>query len=204
MTVHRKTLVLRIALAAVSLVLIMIIIAATVHQRRAAEQAQQGYPGYGGDFVLQSADGSVALKDYRGKVVVLYFGFTFCPDVCPTSLAVLSLALKELTQAELDDLQVFFISLDPERDTPERLKAYGKSFHPKIIGLTGTPAEIKNVAGRYGVLYMKVDMPGSAMKYSIDHSSRFYVINRKGVLSALIYHGSEVKDIAEQLRQALH
>jgi len=203
MTAHRKRVIFSITIIVISLVLITIIIAVAIKQRQSVEQKQEGYLGYGGDFVLRSADGPVALKDYRGKVVVLYFGYAFCPDVCPTSLALLAMALKELTAKELEDLQVFFISVDPERDTVQQLKAYGQSFHPKILGITGTPDEIKAIAGRYGVLYMKVELPDSAMKYAVDHSSRYYVINRKGVLSALISHGSEVKDIAAQLREAL-
>ena len=160
----------------------------------------QGYPGFGGDFILQSAKGPVALSDYRGKVVVLYFGYTYCPDVCPTSLGLLSLALRQLKPQELAKLQTFFISVDPERDTLEKLKIYTEAFHPAIIGITGTTGDIAEVAKRYGVMYMKVDLPGSAMGYAVDHSSRYYVIGKDGMVKKFIEHGTSPDDIVASLR----
>jgi len=160
----------------------------------------QGYPGFGGDFILQSAKGPVALSDYRGKVVVLYFGYTYCPDVCPTSLGLLSLALRQLKPQELAKLQTFFISVDPERDTLEKLKIYTEAFHSAIIGITGTTGDIAEVAKRYGVMYMKVDLPGSAMGYAVDHSSRYYVIGKDGMVKKFIEHGTSPDDIVASLR----
>lgn len=157
-----------------------------------------------GDFILQSANGKVALADYRGKVVVLYFGYTFCPDVCPTSLGILSLALGELTAEELDNVQPLFISVDPERDTVERLKTYAEAFHPRIIGITGSSLEIASVAQEYGVLYMKVEMPGSALGYAVDHSSQYYVLNRDGTFNQKINHGTDPKEVAAVLRQVIN
>ena len=163
----------------------------------------KGLPGMGGDFVLQSAEGSVSLSDYRGKVVVLYFGYAFCPDVCPTSLGLLSLALGELKPQELNKIQTFFISVDPERDTVEKLKTYVNAFHPNIIGITGTADEITDVAKRYGVMYMKVELPGSAMGYAVDHSSRYYVIGSDGELKKFIEHGTSPDDIVASLRSIM-
>jgi protein SCO1/2 len=88
----------------------------------------------GGDFTLQSADGPVALKDFRGKVVLLYFGYTYCPDICPTSLAATADGLKELKPDELARVAVILISVDPKRDTPARLKEYARFFHPVFVG----------------------------------------------------------------------
>ena len=155
-------------------------------------------------FVLQSAMGPVALADYRGKVVVLYFGYAFCPDVCPTSLGILSLALNELSAEELGNVQPLFISVDPERDTVERLKTYAEAFHPSIIGITGSTLDIAEVSQQYDVLYMKVEMPDSALGYSVDHSSMYYVINRDGTLNQKISHGTDPKKIAEVLRRVLN
>lgn len=155
------------------------------------------------DFVLQSVTGPVALSDYRGKVVVLYFGYTFCPDICPTSLGILSLALNELSAEELANVQPIFISVDPERDTVERLKTYVEAFHPGIIGVTGSSVEIAHVAQQYGVLYQKVEMPDSALGYGVDHSSMYYVINRDGSLNQRINHGTDPKEVAAILRQVL-
>ena len=160
-------------------------------------------PEFGGDFVLRSADGPVSLSDYRGKIVVLYFGYTFCPDICPTSLGLLSLALGKLKPEELDKIQTFFVSVDPERDTVERLKTYVDAFHPNITGITGTASEIADVAKRYGVMYMKVKLPGSAMGYSVDHSSRYYVIGYDGELEKFIEHGTSPDDIVASLRSIM-
>ena len=96
----------------------------------------------GGDFTLQSAAGPVSLKDYRGKLVLVYFGYTFCPDICPTSLAATAEGLKQLTPEELARVAMIFVSVDPKRDTPERLKEYAEFFHPAIVGVTGTPEAI--------------------------------------------------------------
>jgi len=163
----------------------------------------KGYPGLGGNFVLQSAEGPVSLSDYKGKVVVLYFGYAFCPDVCPTSLGLLSLALRKLKTEELDKLQAFFISVDPERDTVDKLKTYTSAFHPSIKGITGTAVEIADVAQRYGAMYMKVDLPGSAMGYSVDHSSRYYVIGPDGEVKKFIEHGTSPDDIVASLRSVM-
>lgn len=157
----------------------------------------------GGDFVLQSDNGPVALADYRGKIVIVYFGYAFCPDICPTSLGLLSLALRKLSDNELNQVQPIFISVDPERDTVERLKTYAGAFHPKIIGLTGNPVDIASVAQNYGAVYMKVEMPDSAMGYAVDHSSKYYLIDRSGVLSQEIMHGTDPEEIARIIKVAL-
>ena len=161
------------------------------------------YAAIGGDFVLQSAEGPVSLSKYKDKVIVLYFGYAFCPDVCPTSLGLLSLALQKLNKDELNKLQAFFISVDPERDTVDQLKTYAEAFHPSIKGITGTPEQIAEIAKRYGVMYMKVDLPNSAMKYSVDHSSRYYVVDSEGKVKKFIEHGTEPDKIAAALRAAM-
>lgn len=163
----------------------------------------QDYPSLGGDFILQSAEGAVSLSDYQGKTIVLYFGYAFCPDVCPTSLGLLSVALGKLKAEELDKIQAFFISVDPERDTVEKLKTYANSFHPSIKGITGTAEDIAKVAKLYGAMYMKVDLPGSAMGYSVDHSSRYYVVDSDGKVKKLIDHGTSPDDIVAALRSVM-
>lgn len=167
------------------------------------ESSKNMHSHLGGGFVLQSADGAVALSDYKGKVVVLYFGYAYCPDVCPTSLGLLSLALRKLKPNELVDIQALFISVDPERDTLENLKKYTAAFHPKIKGITGSDLDIADIANRYGASYMKVELPNSALGYSVDHSSKYYLINRKGELTKLINHGTSPNDIVAALRRLL-
>jgi len=143
----------------------------------------------GGDFTLQSAKGPVKLSDFRGKVVLLYFGYTHCPDICPTALALTMAALKELNESELAQIQTLFISVDPERDTPERLDEYTHFFHPNILGITGTKSEIDNVTKHFGAYYR---IPGhvSGENYAVDHSSQTLVIGKDGEIKATIAHGT--------------
>jgi len=157
----------------------------------------------GGDFVLQSSDGPVSLSDYKGKVVVLYFGYAYCPDVCPTSLGLLSQALGKLKPEELSNVQALFISVDPERDTVEKLKKYAEAFHSNIKGVTGSPIDIADVTSRYGASYMKVEIPNSALGYAVDHSSKYYLINRNGKLNKLVDHGTSPNNIVAALRAML-
>lgn len=159
-------------------------------------------PPAGGDFVLQGADGSVALANYRGKVVLLYFGYTFCPDVCPTALSLLAQALSGLTPDELEKAQGIFISVDPERDTMEVMKAYPPFFHPKIVGATGSADQVAVVAKQYGASYMKQKPDGDA-PYSVDHSSFTYVIDTEGKLAAVLPHGTPPQKIVDQVRALL-
>lgn len=156
----------------------------------------------GGDFALRNATGTISLTDYRGKVVLLYFGYTYCPDVCPTSLSLMAQALSLLTPAELARTQGVFISLDPERDTPERLKEYAPFFHPAIVGLSGSSEEIATVARQYGASYMKQKANADG-QYTVDHSSITHVINPGGELVANLPHGSTAAQIVDAVRQQL-
>ena len=157
----------------------------------------------GGDFTLQSAAGPVSLKDYRGKLVLVYFGYTFCPDICPTSLAATAEGLKQLTPEEAARVAMIFISVDPKRDTPERLKEYAEFFHPAIVGATGTPEVIAEIAKRYGVFYaeQKVDTAGGG--YVVDHSSDTFVIAPDGQLVAKIAHATPPDQVVAAIRKQL-
>jgi protein SCO1/2 len=156
----------------------------------------------GGDFHLKGPDGRVALADYRGKVVVIYFGYAFCPDVCPTSLAAVAQAFSLLAPAELERVGGLFISLDPERDTTEILGNYAPFFHPAITGVTGSSAEIAQVARQYGVFYakQKTDANGA---YTVDHSSLTYIVAPDGSLAASLPHNTSPEAIAEAIRALL-
>lgn len=156
-----------------------------------------------GDFTLQSAAGPVSLKDYRGKVVLIYFGYTYCPDVCPTSLAATAQGLALLKPEELAKVAMIFISVDPERDTPARLKDYAEFFHPGIVGVTGTPDKVADIAKRYGVFYarQKVDTAGG---YVVDHSSDTYVVGPEGQLIGKIAHATAPDRVAAEIRKHLN
>lgn len=164
-------------------------------------QYQTGVPG-NGNFTLHEGENKVQLSDYKGKAVFLFFGYTSCPDICPTSLAFMSGALKNLTDEELDKVQVLFISVDPERDTPEKLRSYAKYYHPSIRGVTGTKKEIDQVVAQYGASYQRVES-NSAMGYLVDHTASFYVIDPKGKLVNLLPHGLPVKQITEVIRDLI-
>jgi len=168
-----------------------------------APEAQDPYASIGGDFTLQSADGPVSLHDFRGKVVLIYFGYTSCPDVCPTSLAAMSAALSQLRPEELERVQGLFVTVDPERDDAARVKAYAAHFHPKILGLTGTSEEIAEVARRYLVIYEKVPMKESAMGYAVDHSSIVYLVGPDGRVRDLVRHSNSPAETVAALRKAL-
>ncbi len=157
----------------------------------------------GGDFTLQSADGPVSLQDFRGKVVLLYFGYTKCPDVCPTSLSYLTQALNDLTEDELKEVQGIFISVDPKRDTPQALKEYVEYFHPNIVGITGSAEEVADVAALYGARYYEVELEGSAFGYSVNHSAVTYLITPDGTLRFIFPHGTPPKVIVEAIRYVL-
>ncbi len=156
----------------------------------------------GGDFTLQSYRGPVSLNSLRGKVVALFFGYTRCPDVCPMSLGYLGLAFNELSPDELSQIQGLFVSVDPERDTLDRLKDYGEYFHPKILGITGEPAEVAEIARRYGAGYRKVEQELTA-GYTIDHTADIYLIDRRGRLGQFISHGTPPSRILDGIRELL-
>lgn len=156
----------------------------------------------GGDFTLQSANGPLALHDLKGKVVLLYFGYTFCPDICPTSLGFTTQALTALDKAELDRVQMLFVTIDPERDTLDKLKSYTDYFHSSIMGLSGTPAQIAKVAKLYDVGYAKQNT-GSAGGYVVDHSAYTYVIAPDGKLFKALDHGTPPAEVVEAIRAAM-
>ena len=155
------------------------------------------------DFTLDSPEGALSLKDLRGNVVLIFFGFTSCPDVCPISLATISHAFSYLTDDELERSRSLFISLDPERDTMERLKKYTGYFHPNIIGVTGTMEELVRVADIYGVKFEKKETPDSALGYLIYHSAKIFVIGTQGELRKTFPHNIDVQLLVQQIRSLL-
>ena len=142
---------------------------------------------FGGDFTLFQGDRPVRLSDFHGKLVVMYFGFASCPDVCPTTLSIIASALRQLTPEELETVQPVFISIDPERDQGEKLTAYATYFHPGFIGITGTPEEVQKVANQYGGFFMKVESD-SALGYLVEHTSKTYVISKDGRYVSVLPH----------------
>ncbi len=158
----------------------------------------------GGDFTLQSADGPFTLSARPGKINVIYFGYTQCPDVCPTSLSVMAHAFKQLPEEQRARLQGILISVDPERDTLQHLKNYTQFFHPQIVGLTDTPEAVLALSRKYGAFYQKAKIEGSAMGYSVDHTSVFYLTNDKGEVLETVSHSASPDALLEALKRQLN
>lgn len=157
----------------------------------------------GGDFTLQSARGPVTLAGLRGKVVLLFFGYVTCPDVCPMTLANLEQAASRLSPEERRQLQVVFVSVDPERDTPAILAEYTSSFDLPALGATGSPAQVADLAERYAAQYERVEMPGSALRYAVNHSAAVYLIDPGGRLRLLLRHTAPPARFADEIRRLL-
>ena len=156
----------------------------------------------GGPFELTDQTGHRRTNaDFRGKLVVLYFGYTYCPDVCPTELQSISLALDKLGAAA-DTVQPLFITVDPERDTPARLADFVSSFHPRLIGLTGSLAEIRKTAIAYRTFFAKNDstLPD---EYSIDHSGFIYLVGKDGRYLGFLPPGLAPDAIADAIHARL-
>lgn len=156
----------------------------------------------GGDFTLYQHDKPVSLNDFRGKLVVMYFGFASCPDVCPTTLSIIASALKQLTPDEMESVQPIFISIDPERDRGERLTAYATYFHPDFIGITGTPEEVQKVINQYGGFFIKVESD-SALEYLVEHTSKTYIISKDGKYVSILPHDMSSDDALNAIRNEL-
>lgn len=160
-------------------------------------------PAIGGPFTLTAADGStVTDRTYRGKIMLVYFGYTDCPDACPTALNEISDALAELGPLA-DHVQPLFITIDPRRDTREVMATYVKAFDSRIIGLTGTPAEIAAAAKAYRVYYAPYKTPDAPDGYLMDHTSVVYVMNEEGRFVASFTHETPAAQMAERLRKLI-
>jgi protein SCO1 len=157
---------------------------------------------YGRSLELPDHTGKLRrLEDFRGKAVVVFFGFTQCPDVCPTTLAELSQAMKRLG-ADAERVQVLFVSVDPERDTPEVLAPYVTAFDPRFLGLAGDLEQTRRVAKEFKIFFEKRQTgPGGA--YSVDHSGQTYVLDTEGRLRLFIRHDRIASDLPEDLRTLL-
>ena len=157
---------------------------------------------YATDFSLADQNGQVrSLKDFTGKVVIVFFGFTQCPDVCPTSMNELAQVKKSLG-TEADKLQVIFITVDPERDTPELLKAYMANFDPSFIALRPTPDQLPKMAKDFKIFYKKVEgkTPGS---YTMEHSAGSYVYDPKGRVRLYSRYGTDSQGLTSDFKLLL-
>ena len=154
-------------------------------------------------FALETVDGPIKLEDFKGKVVALYFGYMYCPDVCPTSLSRLSEALNTLSDEEQKNFQGIFVSVDPERDSLEHLKGYASYFHKNFIGATiDNEKYLHELTERYGGYFRKVALAGSKMGYSVNHTSDIFLFDKSGNYSSKIPHMAKQEDMISALRKA--
>lgn len=154
------------------------------------------------NFTLDSTTGKpVSLADFRGKPVLLYFGYTTCPDICPTTLADLKAAMNQLGDRQ-DKVQVLFVTVDPERDTASRMAAYLKFFDPAFIGLTGPLAEIETIASHFGVIFVK-RTAATAADYLVDHTSAVMAIDSDGYVRFMFPYGATGAQMATDINKLI-
>ena len=157
----------------------------------------------GGPFSLVGTDGKpVTDRDFRGRYMLIFFGFTHCPDICPAELQVIAQALEQLGDKAKNVVPIF-ITLDPERDTPKAMGNYVKSFGPNFVGLTGSPEAIAAAAKAYRVSYAKVEDKESAADYGVDHSALVYLMDPEGRYVTHFSYGLSAEQMAEKLGKLL-
>jgi len=199
MPVYRVQFLVRVA---VFLTLALLVAACSRQERTLGEvngielsQAQMGR-----EFALRDDQGNPrSLADFNGQVLVMFFGFLQCPDVCPATL-VRAVQVKKLLGDAGQRVQVVFVTVDPERDTPALLAAYVRAFDPGFIGLTGTPEQIAATAKEFKVFYQKVP---TASSYTMDHTALSYVFDARGKLQLALRHEQSAEEVAEDLRKVL-
>ncbi|WP_318449503.1 SCO family protein [Photobacterium leiognathi] len=165
-------------------------------------EKQKALKDLGGEFQLNSLDGTVNLNQFKGQTVVLYFGFLNCAEVCPSSMGVMATAFSMLPPEEYANVQGIFISVDPGRDDLDSLDKFAKHFDKRIKGLTGTKQEIDALTEQYGVYFDLVDMESSELSYTVDHASRFYIINPEGKLVDAMSHTTTPIELAAGIDRA--
>ena len=195
------------ALTAMGLLLVLAMLVAGIMRREEADPvAAPSRPDIGGAFTLVDMTGqTVTEQNFAGRPLLIYFGFTYCPDVCPMALANMTGALDILAETAPEraaNVQPLFITVDPERDTPEALGEYMTHFHPRLVGLTGSPAQIGETLATYRVYARKVADEG-ASDYLMDHSSIIYLMDGKNRYLAHFDHNLQAPELATRLNTKL-
>jgi len=195
------------ALTAMGLLLVLaMLVAGIMRQEEADPVAAPSRPDIGGAFTLVDMTGqTVTEQNFAGRPLLIYFGFTYCPDVCPMALANMTGALDILAETAPEraaNVQPLFITVDPERDTPEALGEYMTHFHPRLVGLTGSPAQIGETLATYRVYARKVADEG-ASDYLMDHSSIIYLMDGKNRYLAHFDHNLQAPELATRLNTKL-
>lgn len=192
-----------IAVVCVALSLAIIIGYAASRDRPLGEKRKLASE-YGGEFTLQSDKGPVSLSDLKGKVVVLYFGFMNCQDACPISMTKMSKAFSRLTDEELEHVQGIFVSIDPKRDSTEDLAVFAKNYHKNVIGLVSDRKTIDDLVVQYGGIADMSVLDGESVSYNVDHSSRFYMIDKQGKLLTTMSHSTTPAELVAKIQQMIN
>jgi protein SCO1 len=177
----------------------MLAVNAPASEFRTSDVTGQGY-GDGMPRLVNQDGRAYSREDFKGRVTVLLFGFTHCPDLCPTALSNLSVVLDQLGE-ERDCVQIAFITVDPERDTPEVLGDYMSAFGPSFVGLTGEPVAIRKAAKTFRVFFQKIPLPGG--DYTMDHSAVIYVVDPQARVRLMFTANRQPEDIAHDILELL-
>lgn len=157
----------------------------------------------GGPFTLVNQDGQTITQEaFKGHPTMVFFGYTYCPDVCPTALADVTVWLKTLGP-EAKDLKVYFVTVDPERDTPEQMKQYLSAFDPNIGGITGPGDQVREMLGSYKVFYRKVPAEDGSDNYLMDHAASFYLLDDNADLAGLVDYNADQDEALAKIRRLL-
>lgn len=192
-----------LTLAAVTVLVVLFVMMGRHWIGVAEQQTQTGTATIGGPFELVNHEGeTVTEADFAGKYMLIYFGYSYCPDVCPTSLADMAQALDAIG-GKASRVQPLFITVDPERDTPEVLADYVGHFHDRLVGLTGTTRQVKKVLSDYGVFAQRAPVSDESEPYLLDHASIFYIMGPEARFITHVSHGAGAEAIAAKLESVL-
>jgi protein SCO1/2 len=200
--VKRRTFWTGLAVLATAALLGSVVLVADRLSPQKTEQGQ-GRAAIGGPFSLTDHTGQAVTQDIlKGKISLVYFGYSFCPDICPTDLQLIGQALDQMTEQERAEAQALFITIDPDRDTAQQLAGYVTLFHPQLRGLTGTPEQIDAAAKAYRAYYKKVSAEEAGTSdYLMDHSAFIYLMDRDGTFVRVFGHGVDPAEMVEWFRK---
>jgi len=200
----RTILVMAAALAAVGAIVGGLVVGGFIDVAPERVSRTIGEASIGGPFELVDGSGkTVDDAQFRGKAMLIYFGFTFCPDICPTELSAMADALDLLPPEVADRVQPIFITIDPERDTPAVVGEYAAAFHPRLVGLTGSPEQIQAAARAYRVYYAKQEAETAGAPYLMAHSSIIYLMDEDGRFARHFSAGTPPADIAAGIAEVV-
>ncbi|MCH8497003.1 MAG: SCO family protein [Marinobacter sp.] len=189
--------------AGILLAVTLMVVALTTVKLFQQDSVPTGFAGIqGGDFTLNHGEQVFQLADLRGEAVAMFFGYTHCPDICPLTMANLAQAFRGLSEEELGQVRGLFVSVDPARDTPQHLTDYVRFFSSRMLGVSGSDQELRQLIRQYGAYY-RLGNPDGSGYYAVDHTALIYLINPAGELVDTASHTASPQTLREQIRQLL-